>query len=276
VGMGGAAAAPELKGADPKDVVDLFNRLHRANLAVRERRFADALPLLQEILREHPGNTEVLLRLGNANLGLGRFREARDFFRAFAERTPKSAVAHHWIAVCSLRLGETDLALREADAAVALDPGLAEARAIKGALLSASGDFEGAIRELRAAVAADPGKAAPRVSLARALAARGRRAEAEEEYEAVVARYPDDADALTGLGVLVAGRGDPIRAEELLRRALASRPADPAAFFDLALVLEQQGRRSEATEAYRRLSRDPSAPPAIRLASQRRLASLGL
>ena len=87
---------------------------------------------------------------------------------------------------------------------------------------------------------------------------------------------PTNPDALTGLGVLLAENGDLSRAEQVLRRAVAAHPSDAAALFDLAIVLERSGRREEAAAAYRRLTGDPSVPPPVRMASQRRLSQLGL
>ncbi len=275
VGAGneGAGAAGQ-KGADPKDVIGLYNQLHRANLAVRDRRFEDALPILEKVLEQNPENTMALLTIGNAALGMGRYGDAIIWYRRYAERMPRNAMAHYWIAVCSLRLGDGQAAIQEAEAAVALDPEFADARALKGALLAARRDYPAAIRDLRAAIQAAPRKPAFRISLARALAASSRPDEAQTEYEAALALSPDEPGALTGLAVLLAQLGNLARAEELLRRAVAAQPGDAAARFNLASVLERQGRAAEASAEYRRLSKDENTPPPVREAAQKRLAAL--
>jgi arylsulfatase A-like enzyme/Flp pilus assembly protein TadD len=258
-------------GADPKDVIGLFNRLHKANVAVRDRRFADALPVLAEVLKEQPDNPVALMTLANAHFAMGHFADAALAYHRHAELVPNNALSHYWIAVCALRLNELNLARDETEAALILDPKLADARALRGAMLSAAGQYDEAVRELRAAVEADPRKPAVHVSLARAYAASNHPLEAQAEYEAALSLTPEDPGSLIGLGVLMAGRGDLQKAEELLRKALAAQPADATARFDLAAVLEKQGRRAEAAAEYRRLSEDGSAPPQVRQASRRRL-----
>ena len=61
---------------DPKDVIGLFNRLRRANSAVRDRRFAEALPILHEVIAEDPQNAFAQLVLGSAYMGMEQYGKA--------------------------------------------------------------------------------------------------------------------------------------------------------------------------------------------------------
>jgi len=275
LGAGHAAApsAPQA-GADPKRMIGVFNRLRRANSAVRDKRFADALPILREVLAEDPKNAFATLVMGSAHMVQGDNATAIRYFRRYLELVPTSSYAHLWLAICHVRRGEQDLSLREAEAALALDPRFSDARVLKAGILASRGRHAEAVAELQQAVLADPAKAILRLDLAKVLAEAGRPDEAAREYKVILEREPDHTDALIGLAALDAERGRLAAAEAGLRRALGIAPEDAAARFNLARVLEAQGRRDEAREAYRLLAESDAVLPSVRQAARAALARL--
>jgi arylsulfatase A-like enzyme/Tfp pilus assembly protein PilF len=275
LGYIGAGAEPRAADgaslADPKDFIALFDRLRQANSAVRDRRFDEAIPILNEVLAGDPKNAFATLVLGSAYMGMGKSREAITQFRRYLELVPTSSYAHQWIAICHVRLGERDLALREADAALALDPRFTDARVLKAGVLAARGEHGAAIRVLREAIATDPAKPMIRLDLAKILVEAGDRDAARAEFETVLRLEPDSVPALTGLGAVLAGQGDLGAAEATLRRALGHEPSATQARFNLAQVLERAKRPSEASAEYRRVADDEKAPPDLRAAARNRL-----
>jgi arylsulfatase A-like enzyme/Flp pilus assembly protein TadD len=279
LGYLGAGSAPPARPHDParpepKDMIGVFNRLRRANRAVRERRFGEALPILSEVLARDPQNAFAIVVTGSAQMGMGRYREGIASFRRYLELVPTSAYAHQWIAVCYLRLGDREAAQREAEATLVVDPRFTDARVLKAGVLAARGAYDPAISELRQAVTTDPAKPAIRLDLARVLAEAGRAAEARAEYNAILNIQADYAPALTGLGALEASGGDLEAAARHLRRALEIQPDQDEARFDLAQLLDRQGRRDEAVAEYRRLveAKDTGSP--IRARARERLTAL--
>lgn len=258
-------------GADPKDMIAVFNRLRRANSAVRERRFADALPILKDVLAQDPANAFAQLVLGSAYMGMGEFAQAIAQYRTYAALVPTSSYAHQWMAICHLNLGERDGALREADAALALDPRFTDARVLKAGILAARGDHAAAVSELRNAVQTDPAKPAVRLDLAKVLAEAGRAAEARAEYETLLRQEPAYVPALVGLGGLLASQDRLAEAADVLRRALAADPSAGEARLNLAGVLERTGDAAGATAEYRRIADDDHAPAALRQEARRRM-----
>jgi choline-sulfatase len=275
IGAGAEPRADATSLADPKDFIALFDRLRQANSAVRDRRFDEAIPILKSVLAGDPRNAFATLILGSAYMGRGSSAEAITQFRRYLELVPTSSYAHQWIAICHLRLGDRDLALREAEAALALDPRFTDARVLKAGVLATRGEHEAAIAVLREAVATDPEKPMIRLDLARILAEAGRRDEARTEYDAVLRLEPDSVPALTGLGALLAGTGDLAGAETALRRALGHDPEATLARFNLAQVLERAKRPADAEVEYRRLVEDETASPDIRAAARARLGGKG-
>jgi choline-sulfatase len=272
IGAGAEPRAIEEKGlADPKDFIALFDRLRQANSAVRERKFDVAIPILRSVLAGDPKNAFATLVLGSAYMGEGASREAITWFRRYLELVPTSSYAHQWIAICHVRLGEREAALREAEAALALDPKFTDARVLKAGVLAARGEDDEAIRVLREAIATDPEKPMIRLDLARILAEAGHREEAKAEFDAVLRLQPDSVPALTGLGAVLAGGDDLPGAEATLRRALGLDPEAVQARFNLAQVLESAKRKGEAEVEYRRVAEDEKAPPELRAAARARL-----
>jgi arylsulfatase A-like enzyme/Tfp pilus assembly protein PilF len=280
LGYVGAAAEPAPRAAgqilaDPKDMIGLFNRLRRANSAVRDRRFADALPVLQDVLREDPKNAFATLVLGSAYLGMEQYPRAIQQFQRYLQLVPTSAYAHQWIAICHIRTGQQDSALKEADAALAIDPRFSDARVLRAGILASRGQYDQAIAELQQAVSLDPAKPMIRLDLAKVLDEAGRPDDAQHEFEAILKTQPDYVPALTGLGALLAKRGRPDDAAKLLRRSLALEPAQDDGRFNLARVLEQQGHKAEAVAEYRHLVDRATTAPHIKAAAQARLAAIG-
>jgi arylsulfatase A-like enzyme/Tfp pilus assembly protein PilF len=279
LGYIGAGASPPpaaagSAGADPKDVIAIFNRLRRANSAVRDRRFAEALPILEQVLRDDPRNAFAQLVLGSAYMGMEKYRPAIVQYRKYLALVPTSAYAHLWMAICLVRLGDQDGTLRETAAALAIDPKFSDARILRAGVLASRGRYAEAIADLRAAVESDPAKPMVRLDLAKVLAEAGRRDEAREQYGAILTLQPDFAAALNGLGTLEAGSGNLDQAVALFRRSLAVEPRQADARFNLGRALEQQGRRDDALGEFSRVADDPAAAPAVRAAARERAAAI--
>src|SRR5260370_13394697 len=70
-----AQAMPGLKetGADPKDKVEVVNLLHRAEMAKEELRFADAVPLLEQVIALEPNLPITYLQSGTALISLKNY-----------------------------------------------------------------------------------------------------------------------------------------------------------------------------------------------------------
>jgi arylsulfatase A-like enzyme/tetratricopeptide (TPR) repeat protein len=278
LGYVGAGAEPPATDtgvlkADPKDMIAVFNRLRRANSAVRDRRFAEALPILRDVLAEDPRNAFAQLVLGSAHMGMGEYREAIVQYRRYLELVPTSAYAHHWIAICTLRTGDQAGALREAEATLAIDPHFTDARIMKGGILASRGNYPAALTELQTAVATDPAKPMIRLDLAKVLAEAGQPAEATAQYEALLKVQPDFEPALTGLGALLAHEGKMAEAASALQRAIEIEPQDDDARLNLGLVYERQGQAVDARAEYQRIAGSGLTPEA-RAEARRRLERL--
>jgi choline-sulfatase len=239
-GREGVPSAEADGGKDPKDLIAVFNRLRRADEAVRARQFPEALALLQPVKAEDPRIAFARQLLGSAHLGGRQYARALEEFRAYAALVPGSALAHQWMAVCHANLGDPAAALREAAAALLLDPRLRDARLLRAGLLSA----------------------------------KGRNAEAAEELRAAVKAAPDDSSLRMGYAETLAATGDLRDAEREYRKVLETDPAlRDEARFNLAAVLRRQGRTPEARAELERIVESPDAAPEVKKAARRQLSA---
>ena len=163
---------------------------------------------------------------------------------------PASTMARVNLASYYRRANLVDRALREEQAAVALDPTLAPQLNNLGADALGRKEYAEAERLLRAAIAADPGLATAHLNLASALDGLGRRGEALKRLEQAARLDFSDYKILNNLGVALNAAGEHGRAEAALRRATELNPSWPIAFYNHGNALAALGRRREADEAY--------------------------
>jgi arylsulfatase A-like enzyme/Flp pilus assembly protein TadD len=246
LGAGGDLAGPAPGGQekDPKDLIADFNRLRRAEQAVRDGRFDEAVPVLRALVAQEPKNAFARLVLGGAYAGLRQHARAAEQLQAYVALVPTSAHGHQSLAVAYAKLGDSARALREAASAVALDPRLTDARLLRAGILAGQGRRADVLRELRAGVAAAPDQPALRMSLAEVLLEGGNAKDAESEYRAILG--PDAVTADDGR----------LRAE---------------ARFGLAVALERQGRGAEARSEYEQVARAAEAPRDVQDAARKKV-----
>ena len=141
------------------------------------------------------------------------------------------------------RPAEAAVALR---AAVALQPGLAEAHANLALALDRVGEDEAALAHYRRALALAPGRDAAWWNYGAFLERRKQYAQAEQAYREALRIDPASAPAWSNLGVLLDILRRTAEAEHAHRRAVALAPDWAHASVNLAECLLRQGRLDEA------------------------------
>jgi tetratricopeptide (TPR) repeat protein len=216
-------------------------------IAVLERRFAEAIPLLEASLDANPEATEVHYPLAQAHRALGDEQAARRHMAAFRLRSPE--IADPLIAELQ---AVTDRAL----------PAFKEAlHAVRG------GDYATAVRRFAEGLEVAPDNVAARTSYARALWLSGDEEGAEAQLSRVLEQAPNEPLAVFFAGVIHEHHGDTEQAAARYRQVLAQRPSHAGALFRLASLDFYAKRYAEAAEGYRKaLAADDGVAPARLLA----------
>ncbi|MBV8817716.1 MAG: tetratricopeptide repeat protein, partial [Acidobacteriaceae bacterium] len=138
---------------------ELIRKSEAAKRFMSEGRFAEAIPIYQELVRAVPGNPGVLLNLALAEHMAGRNRESVPHFQAVLKSEPGNFPALFSLGAAYLQMHEPALALDPLRRAVRAEPTNMDARGLlAGALLATGGCEEAAAqyRELTKLAPEDP------------------------------------------------------------------------------------------------------------------------
>ena len=203
---------------DPKDKIEIVNRLHTAREDALAGRRAEAIQQLTSVLGESPEIIDGWFRLGSLQLQEGHLPEALKAFQTTLALKPD----HEWAVV-----------------------GLADTYVEMGRL-------DDALVGYRQHLARDPNNDTVTYRLAETLLDAGRLTEAQRGFERVLAIKPGRAAAAVGISAVAFKRGDLAGSRAAAQRALVIDPNVRSAWFNLAVCSEQAGDAPEAAAAYRR------------------------
>jgi len=129
----------------------------------------------------------------------------------------------------------------------------AEARAHleRARVLAADGKPAAALKEAQAALAAQPGEVAARLLVGNLQLTAGAGAEARVTFEQLLRDHPRQPQAEIGLGRALLATGDTDRAVEILRQATRTNPNPVRAHYALGRYYEGASRWDEAVAEYR-------------------------
>lgn len=282
--------------ADPKDKIQLYNRLKEVGALSIAGQLEPAAALARRVLAEDPDIVEAWVLLGNTLKKAGELAAAADAYSAALARDPEYGEALFDLAVTYKDQGRLDDALAGLERASALDPRNGKvlwqradvlmrqrrfedaAAVLEGALgleldrprfllkLGACylemGRFDDAESQLRAALAENPALEAAQFTRGLVAEAAGRPAEAIAAYRAELRHNAGAYRASFNLAKLLLGAGMPREAVTELRRTVEIQPAFGTGHLYLAKALLDAGDLEAAARAAETgLANDPE--PAI-------------
>jgi len=250
VGAGGGAEAAPAGLPDPKDRIELRDRLQEGELLLEAGRFNEAVRLFDQVLAVEPDSRFALLRSGIALLKSGRADEAVVRLSASTRLDPDRAEAHYALADALMRTGRPGRAATHWREVTRLQPRRAEAWFNLGVAAAQAGDPGQAMAAYRAAVELEPDNPVMLTALARAEAAAGTDAAAIANLDRVRAIVGDeDFGEAALLGLLYARSGRTDEASPWLRRATPGQPDFAEARLELARIEAANGREASARAA---------------------------
>jgi len=230
------AVAPRVHGFH-NSLANLLRATGRPALA--EQAYRAALRLAPNMAELHHNLGLVLADQGDDAAAERAFRQAIRLNKAFAparlDLTNLLLRAH--------RPAEAEIILRPALLAAPNDPIL---RNTLGTTLAARGMHDAALAAYDAALAAQPGYANAWINRGAALAAQDKLPEAAASYQQATALAPNDAKALCELGDLRLRLRDGAAAQAAFQAAVALAPADAAAQHGLGRAFAMQDNTADA------------------------------
>ncbi len=264
-----------------RDLVDIFAMQDEITHAIVEQLKVKLLPQEQKSIAATPTRNleaydyylkgrELLYRGSKSG-----FKAAREMFTSAVQLDPQYARAYAGIADCDSFLYQetnellsSDTIIQTADKALALDDGLAEAHASRGAALAGAKRYDEAAAEFEKAIRLDPKSFEAHYFFARACIIQGKMEQATELFERGAACKPDDYQCMCSLSPCYNSLGRPEQAKEAARRGvkLAERqlilhPDDVRAAELGSICLIELGETERAREwIARALAMEPDNP----------------
>lgn len=189
-------AAPDAvaAGADPKDGLAIHGRYLAAVAAQVAGRVEEAVAAYRAILSEAPGFSSARRNLSEALVGAGRFAEAEPVLSEVLARGEANDATHLNLGLIRYRRGDREGALAALQAGLAAMPWSAALRHRAGRFLIELGRPEAAVVELTEAARLDGRYDDSHLALGEAWEASGRVDEATAAYRRLVALMPETAN----------------------------------------------------------------------------------
>lgn len=260
---------------DPKAKIHTLDDFGRALSLAGAQRYAEAVPLFQQLVKDNPYMLDSWESLGQSLQKLGRHQEA---LAAYEQAMKVSNGAGHVaLSAASLLLdmGRLDDARKHAEIGLPTSPAVAHNLLAQVAL--AKEDTATAEKEARAALEARGSRLGPLITLAGVLEAQGKLDEALKLTDEALGEMKP-GQTFTGLylvrGDLFGRLGRAPEAEQAFLREIRDFPADTAAYTRLAVLYASLGRPADAVNALRTMVETQNSPAAY-VAAVKTLRILG-
>jgi tetratricopeptide (TPR) repeat protein len=212
--------------------VNLPARRNKAAALLRGGRPDQAALLLEQVLKEQPGNATDLNNLAIAYMRMQRFDEARARLEEAQQIAPEKFSSWLNLSSLAIRTGDPGAAVVFAEGAVERAPTMPQTHVALAMAEAELGNFERTAAALESALQLDARDPQTHGMLAEVCVQLGRLELAETHFQSVLALVPDSLTGILGLGRLYLQQGHLDRAAAMLARAseLAPGNARVAAF----------------------------------------------
>jgi arylsulfatase A-like enzyme/Flp pilus assembly protein TadD len=238
---------------DPRDMAPLFHKFEESVWAVNEKRTADALPPLEQLVHDDPRNSVFRGLLARAYKQAGRTDRALELYRQAVAIAPDDNDAWYELAVALQAAGRAKEASVVIHEALRRDPSRPEAHNALGIEFTEQGKLGEAETEFRKAIDIDARNARAWNNLGNVYRAMNRSADAAGAYEKAASLAPKYPDPLNGLGVLRVQGDQPREAIGYFDQALRLAPDFYEAQLNRGIALQMAGDNTSAAAQFRAL-----------------------
>jgi len=209
--IGSAALASDpasgASGPDPKHRIAIANLFYEALVHTENRRFREAVPILEEVLKQEPNAQAAFLQLGRAYVSLREYEKAIEPLQHVVAATPENTLARYELGCALVKTGKWNEAAPQFEAAVSQMDSSSMMHFYLAMVYDKTSRAEKALSEFQNAVRRDPKNFPANLLLGRTLLEQERPAEALPYLQKAAALHPDAtdphqfmADAYTQLG----------------------------------------------------------------------------
>ena len=212
------------QGADPKDRVGILKLLALAEDPAAHTPDSRRIELLQQAVKEDPGNPDLYYQLGGKLEKTGRYAEAMKLYYAALAKGIENGRLHSRIADLLVRSGKKAEAIPEYEKAAQLNPGDTASQTNLAVAYLEQGRAPDAERVFKWVLTTDPASAAAQNGLGLIAIQRQDAATARGYFEKAVQLDPDMIEAQLNLGLIYRMAGDSDKARACFEAFLAKAP----------------------------------------------------
>ncbi|MDP3571697.1 MAG: tetratricopeptide repeat protein [Archangium sp.] len=229
--------------ADPK-IIDAYLFLSRNFM--RDRRFKEAAPVLENGLAQAPDNAAMRVGMGELAFHERNLERAENEFKKAIELNPYSADAHLGASLVSQERGKFELAATQVEKALELNPRIPGGRLQRGVALWKLGRLDEAITELEAAHEAEPKVTQIVVTLGAVKFDKGDLNGALNHLNSALIAEPGHPDANFFLAKLKNAKNEQTQAIESMKRALDANSKKPLYLYWYGRILADARKGDDA------------------------------
>jgi tetratricopeptide (TPR) repeat protein len=192
-----------------------------------ERKFDEAIALLNQLIQQRPDDAALRVYLGGMYAAAGKIEQAAAILDPVIAANPSQFDATMHLASGYLFAGDLNTAAEYASRALAMRPESADAAKLRAMVHWQQGRVGEAEALFDAAAAADPRDPMPHLWIGMILGQQARYLDARRRFEAALSKNPLLGDALIGVADTFAATGNWNAAEIALERARQAEPNNP-------------------------------------------------
>ena len=181
-------------GTDPKQKIGIANLLYDAMVDTENQRYAEAVPILEEVVKEEPHALTAYLLLGRAHLSLKEYQQAIAPLQHVVATTPENSLARYELGCALVKTGQWSEAAPQFEAAVSQMNSSAMMHFYLALVYQRTSRNEEALAEFKDALRWDPKNFPANLLLGRMYMKQQRAAEAVPLLQKAAQLHPDAID----------------------------------------------------------------------------------
>lgn len=245
-------------------------RAQVGRLMVEEKRYKEAIPILQELAAGHPQEATIKLPLGRALKEEKRYSEAAEVFYDILKSDPNSVEANYELGLTLDELGERSQAIEKFDHLLKItevkdgnysEPQLKNRKAFQrylGLLYLSTRQYDKAIKTFQQMSQASPEDYIPKLHLIYAYKDSDKLKEALSLSEQLLSQKPDLAFVIIARAQILSAADKLDKAQELLREEIKKNPDEEQFYLTASQLYLDHGKYKDAEKMAREgLARKP-------------------
>src|SRR5438445_2825044 len=202
-------------------------------IANNEKKYDDALKLVENALSRDPANIDARLVQAESWIAKGETKKAVDSIENLDRTYPGSPVIKYALARLYVKTNNLSQAIAEVDQVVKISPHFVDAVLLQAELRLKNGDAQSVVDSLSTVVKQSPGLLRAELMLAEAYRALGRLDDAVAIVREQIKRSPQNAASYFLLGVILQQQNKVTEAREALEKAAQLAPDNPSSLQQL-------------------------------------------